>query len=254
LPCRIIVADSCPAELISSRLSPKTAPILIEDRARGFLGDAMRSCGTTRPFETVAIVILPDHLHAIWTLPDGDADFSTRWSFIKSAFTRAYLAAGGNEQPLSDSRQRHRRRGVWQRRYWEHQIRDEADLRRHVDYIHWNPIKHNQAACPARLAMVVIREMGATRCLRKELAMPARRKRRPAAGFYEDAGIGIGIAGVQVNPVGSASADAGGMVKTASLRPTFPNRVRQGGPYEIQFPNPNKYDNEQDFSRPVERA
>jgi putative transposase len=124
------------------------SPIFVDDHVRGLLGDAMRSCAATRPFETVATVLLPDHLHAMWTLPEGDADFSTRWSFIKSAFTRSYLAAGGVEQPISVSREQHRRRGIWQRRYWEHLIRDEEDFRRHVDYIHWNPVKHNHAACP----------------------------------------------------------------------------------------------------------
>jgi putative transposase len=90
-----------------------------------------------RPFETVAICILPDHIHAVWQLPNGDADFSTRWSLIKSGFSRGLEA-----RPKSASQITKREKGIWQRRYWEHAIRDDADLERHVDYIHFNPVKH----------------------------------------------------------------------------------------------------------------
>jgi putative transposase len=81
---------------------------------------------------------LPDHLHAIWTLPDGNGDFAVRWSLIKAHFSRA-MPEG---EPVSTSRRRRRERGIWQRRYWEHTIRDGADLARHIDYIHFNPVKH----------------------------------------------------------------------------------------------------------------
>nr|WP_276007087.1 transposase [Bradyrhizobium sp. 139] len=90
-----------------------------------------------RPFETVAICILPDHLHAIWSLPEDDADFSSRWNLIKGGFSRGLEA-----QMRSISKSRKREKGIWQRRYWEHAIRDDADLARHVDYIHFNPVKH----------------------------------------------------------------------------------------------------------------
>jgi len=90
-----------------------------------------------RPFETIAICVLPDHIHAVWALPDGDADFSTRWSHIKSGFSR-----GLNPMPRSASKVGKREKGIWQRRYWEHAIRDDADLERYVDYIHFNPVKH----------------------------------------------------------------------------------------------------------------
>jgi putative transposase len=90
------------------------------------------------PFETVAICVLPDHLHAVWTLPAGDADFSLRWSLIKAGFSRG-LAASIRR---SASKVVKREKGIWQRRFWEHQIRDELDLQRHVDYIHFNPVKH----------------------------------------------------------------------------------------------------------------
>jgi len=90
-----------------------------------------------RSFETIAICILPDHLHAIWSLPPGDFDFSTRWNLIKSLFSRG-LPAGSR----SSSKAGKREKGIWQRRFWEHAIRDEADLVRHIDYIHFNPVKH----------------------------------------------------------------------------------------------------------------
>jgi putative transposase len=90
------------------------------------------------PFETAPICVLPDHLHAIWSLPIGDSNYSMRWSVIKAGFSR------GIEEASSRSRSKiaRRERGLWQRRYWEHSIRDDADFERHVDYIHFNPVKH----------------------------------------------------------------------------------------------------------------
>jgi len=90
------------------------------------------------PFETIAICILPDHLHAIWSLPNGDDNFSLRWSIIKSKFSRELPAANMRSQSNIAKRDK----GIWQRRYWEHAIRDDRDLARHVDYIHFNPVKH----------------------------------------------------------------------------------------------------------------
>ena len=90
------------------------------------------------PFSIVAMVVLPEHLHAIWRLPAGDADYPMRWSLIKAGFSR--LLPHGER--VRASRTAKRERGIWQRRYWEHQIRDEIDLTRHVDYIHYNPVKH----------------------------------------------------------------------------------------------------------------
>jgi putative transposase len=96
-----------------------------------------RTIQQRRPFETIAICVLPDHVHALWALPEGDADFSTRWSLIKSGFSR-----GLDPKARSASKVAKREKGIWQRRYWEHAIRDNADLERHVDYIHFNPLKH----------------------------------------------------------------------------------------------------------------
>jgi putative transposase len=90
------------------------------------------------PFDTLAICILPDHTHALWRLPDGDTDYASRWSRLKSHFSRG-LAPAANR---SISKVVKREKGIWQRRYWEHAIRDDADLERHVNYIHYNPVKH----------------------------------------------------------------------------------------------------------------
>ena len=95
----------------------------------------------SHPFSHEAMVILPDHLHAIWTLPQNDHDFAARWSLIKSGFSRG-LPKG---ERISESRMKKRERGIWQRRYWEHQIRDDEDYARHVDYIHYNTVKHGYA-------------------------------------------------------------------------------------------------------------
>jgi putative transposase len=94
------------------------------------------------------MVLLPDHLHAMWTMRDGDADYSIRWARIKAQFTHAWLAEGGEEQDRSWSRLRHRRRGVWERKFWEHLVRDDRDYEKHLNYIHWNAVKHGLAACP----------------------------------------------------------------------------------------------------------
>jgi putative transposase len=94
-------------------------------------------------FKVEAAVILPDHLHMIWRLPEGEDDYATRWRLIKSYFTRHW--PGASDYPTTPSRQSKGERAVWQRRYWELLIRDEADWRRHVDYIHYNPVKHGLA-------------------------------------------------------------------------------------------------------------
>ena len=102
------------------------------------LRTAFRETRARHPFAIDAIVVLPDHLHAIWTLPEADADFALRWRLIKSTFSRT-LPRG---ERISQSRSEKGERGIWQRRYWEHTLRDENDVARRVDYIHFNPVKH----------------------------------------------------------------------------------------------------------------
>jgi putative transposase len=105
----------------------------IEHLPRAYAGVEQRL-----PFKTVAIRILPDHIHALWQLPDGDADYASRWSLHKPAFSRGVAPA----PTRSASKIAKREKGIWQRRYWEHAVRDDADLERHVNYIHYNPVKH----------------------------------------------------------------------------------------------------------------
>jgi putative transposase len=118
-------------------------PILTSRLGRRCLRSALKTVATDYPFEIVAVVLLPDHWHSVWTLPSGDDRYPLRWMRIKEEFTNAWLASGGDEATQSRSRVRQRYRGVWQKRYWEHTVRDEPDLERCVDYIHWNPRKHN---------------------------------------------------------------------------------------------------------------
>jgi len=102
------------------------------------LRTALREVQHRRPHRIDAMVVLPEHLHAIWTLPPDDADFSTRWRLVKTAFSKQIPAT----EQVSDVRKEKAERGIWQRRFWEHAIRDEQDFARHVDYIHFNPVKH----------------------------------------------------------------------------------------------------------------
>jgi putative transposase len=99
---------------------------------------AFRQTRNSHPFEIDAIVILPEHLHCLWQLPAGDKDYPTRWRLIKSRFSMSIA----QDEAVSPSRRRKGERGIWQRRYWEHCIRDEADYQNHLDYIHYNPVKH----------------------------------------------------------------------------------------------------------------
>lgn len=108
------------------------------------LRESVRKTRLERPFGIDAWVVLPDHMHCIWTLPQSDRDYSTRWSVIKARFSRA--------MPHTRRRQSHEKRrehGIWQRRFWEHHIRDEMDYRAHVEYCWHNPIKHGFVEHPA---------------------------------------------------------------------------------------------------------
>ena len=120
-------------------LSDRNSSALIDNIER--FRAAYRSVHARLPFETLAICVLPDHLHAVWTLPPEDADYSQRWNLIKSGFSR-------NLPPVperSESKRSKREKGIWQRPFWEHTIRDEADLQSHIDYVHYNPVKHGLA-------------------------------------------------------------------------------------------------------------
>jgi len=100
------------------------------------------------PFEISAAVILPDHMHFLWTLPPGDDGYSKRIGILKAQFTRAFNSHNQLSRYVSPSRKKHGERDVWQRRFWEHTIRGEHDFERHFEYIHYNPVKHGLASCP----------------------------------------------------------------------------------------------------------
>jgi putative transposase len=112
----------------------------------GVLRAVVRRVRRLRPFHIDAWVVLPDHMHVVWTLPEGDVAFPARWQAIKMGFSKA-IEPG---ESLSFSRAVRGERGIWQRRFWEHCIRDDRDYAAHLDYIHFNPVKHGLVASAAR--------------------------------------------------------------------------------------------------------
>jgi REP-associated tyrosine transposase len=109
------------------------------------LREAIRVARRRRPFTIDAWVVLPDHMHCLWTLPPGDSDFPRRWWDIKTAFSKALPT----REQRSAVMMLRGERGIWQRRYWEHTIRDDRDYAAHMDYVHFNPVKHGLVANPA---------------------------------------------------------------------------------------------------------
>ena len=116
--------------------------ILTHPAVRLALREAIEHTRRSLPFVIDAWVLLPDHLHTIWTLPEDDAAFGKRWGIIKSFVSRKCTQVFDIDEPRSESRIKRRENDFWQRRFWEHQLRDEIDYARHVDYIHFNPVKH----------------------------------------------------------------------------------------------------------------
>jgi putative transposase len=142
------------------------------------LRDAVRQARANAPFRIDAWVVLPDHMHRLWTLPGGDADFPSRWRAIKIAFSKS-LPTGERRSPVMITRGE---RGIWQRRYWEHTIRDDRDFAAHMDYTHFNPVKHGLAEHPriGRIRHFV----GAwpADCIRPGGSLAAVNHKRPASG------------------------------------------------------------------------
>jgi len=124
-------------------LAERKRRLLVEHSAA--LRESFRTVRSRHPFQIDAIVIMPDHLHAIFTLPPGDADYSTRWMLIKAGFSRSLPQT----EHIYTSRRNKGERGVWQRRFWEHTIRDDDDYRHHIEYIHYNPVKHGYVTRPS---------------------------------------------------------------------------------------------------------
>ncbi|WP_229445471.1 transposase [Massilia sp. Leaf139] len=124
-------------------------PILCLPPMRSALRRALENVRTTRPFRIDAWVLMPDHMHCIWTLPDGDVDYSTRWALIKNSVSRFAGVATPLAGTATTSRIKHRDAAIWQRRFYEHQIRDERDFETHMDYVHFNPVRHGHAESAA---------------------------------------------------------------------------------------------------------
>ncbi len=117
-------------------------PILTTEDGRLFLRNAIKSVQGRHPFTVVANVLLPDHWHLVMQLPTNDHQYSLRMKQIKAEFSDQWLAAGLPEAPVTQSQRQRGERGIWQPRFWEHAVRDEADLERCADYVHRNPRKH----------------------------------------------------------------------------------------------------------------
>ena len=115
--------------------------IFTEEKSTQMLRSAFKVVMDKNPFQVESIVVLPDHIHCIWTLPRDDHDFSKRWKGIKYRFSSNYKSSFAT----SDSMKKKKEKGLWQRRFWEHLIRDQDDFNRHIDYIHYNPVKHKLA-------------------------------------------------------------------------------------------------------------
>ncbi len=116
--------------------------ILCDTCVRKALREGIQSTQKTLPFTIDAWVLLPDHLHCIWRLPASDARFSARWAMIKRHVSKACDPRFHHNNQISQSRKKRNELDFWQRRFWEHQIRDEMDYERHMDYLHFNPLKH----------------------------------------------------------------------------------------------------------------
>ena len=121
-------------------LANRSSGLLVE--RIDLLRDAVRTVKQRHPFRIFAWVVLPEHMHAIWGMPSNDVDLSKRWMLIKQHFSQAVEQG----ETIGASRRSKGERGIWQRRFWEHLIRDEQDLAQHVDYIHTNPVKHGYVA------------------------------------------------------------------------------------------------------------
>lgn len=115
---------------------------LIEPQSRQILREVIDEVRETHPFTIQAWVLLPDHMHCLWTLPPGEPNFSQRWGLIKAKFSKKTRALWHKEAWQTASQARQRESTIWQRRFWEHLIRDDADFEKHFDYIHFNPVKH----------------------------------------------------------------------------------------------------------------
>ncbi len=136
-------AEVAGASYFFTVVTERRQPVLLGEDLRVALREAIETVRVKRPFEIDAWVLLPDHLHTIWTLPEGDKDFATRWRLIKADVTRRCGAKYHRPEWLTARRAAKRCGTLWQHRYWEHCLRDERDFEHHMDYLHYNPVKHD---------------------------------------------------------------------------------------------------------------
>jgi putative transposase len=129
-------------------VTEKRRPLFEGAAAVGRLRASAATARAERPFAFRGAVVLPDHFHWLIELPPGDSDYSTRMGRIKALFTKSIPAVDRPNDPITASRRRRREQMIWQRRFWEHTIRDERDFAAHLDYIHYNPVKHGYVRCP----------------------------------------------------------------------------------------------------------
>ena len=123
-------------------VAERRQPILTSEAVRRALREAIQVVRRERPFRIDGWVLLPDHLHAVWTMPPGDDDYATRWRLIKAQVTHRLGEAWRNPSVMTARRRAKAQGSLWQHRYWERWLRDENDVRRHLDYLHFNPAKH----------------------------------------------------------------------------------------------------------------
>lgn len=131
-------------------VSYRRQPILCDIPIRNALRDAIQRTRQRYPFTIDAWVLMPDHLHCIWTLPEGDADFSKRWAKIKRDVSLDCGDRYRRVEWITESKKKHRESTIWQRRFWEHQVADQDDFRCHMDYLHYNPVKHELCEQPSQ--------------------------------------------------------------------------------------------------------
>jgi putative transposase len=121
--------------------------LFVDPETIALLEKAIAVVGQRHPFEVEAQVIMPDHLHALWQLPEKHADYSTRWRLIKEALSKVYVKQQ-RRMVVSPARQARGEQALWQRRFWEHLVRDDRDFGAHLDYIHLNPVHHGLVTAP----------------------------------------------------------------------------------------------------------
>ena len=135
-------ADSPGATYFFTVVTHSRQPWLTNNDVREALREGIEQTRLRHPFTIDAWVLLPDHLHCIWTLPESDSDFSIRWTHIKQHVSRKCAPRYVDPAKFNESQRKRGEAGFWQRRFWEHLIRDDVDFERHIDYVHWNPVKH----------------------------------------------------------------------------------------------------------------